>query len=125
MAQKTYNIDSFPTGDYMSWFVTTQAAFKVNAKLFDSSKTYFDASKQSTNIAPPLAQGADTITGNNLQLTIDEPQSTNMDASINTYNITTSNGTIVGYGYSICIEDQDDQDYNDVAISLVAWKNKG
>jgi len=109
----------------MSWFVTTQAAFLVKAKLFDDSKVYFEGSRQSRQIEPPLAQGADTIVGNNLNLMIDEPQSTKIDSSINTYNITTDDGTIVGYGYNICIEDQTDKDYNDVSISLVAWKTKG
>ncbi|MEA3427854.1 MAG: hypothetical protein U9Q84_01260 [Thermodesulfobacteriota bacterium] len=125
MATKTYHIDSFPTGYYMSWFVTTQAAFLVTAKLFDDSKVYFDKPKESRDISPPLAQGTDTILGKNLKLIIDEPQSSRIDSSINTYNITTNDGTIVGYGYNICIEDQTDKDYNDVSISLVAWKSKG
>lgn len=125
MASKIFNIDSFPTGYYMAWFVTTQAAFLVNAKLYDSETTYFQNSKQSTNINPPLAQGAQMIAGNSIQLSIDEPQSTQLSSSINTYNITTDDGTVVGYGYNISIEDQTDKDYNDVSISLVAWKNKG
>lgn len=125
MASKIFNIDSFPTGYYMSWFVTTQAAFLVNAKLYDSKTIYFQNSKQSTNINPPLAQGAKIIEDNTIQLSIDEPQSTKLSSSINTYNITTEDGTIVGYGYNISIEDQTDKDYNDVCISLVAWKNKG
>jgi hypothetical protein len=125
MASKTFNIDSFPKGYYMSWFVTTQAAFRVEAKLFDSAAVYFDKSKQSTDINPPLAQGAETLKGDNLQLTINEAASTKIDSSINTYNITTDNGSIVGYGYNICIEDENDKDYNDVSIALVAWKSKG
>jgi hypothetical protein len=125
MASKTFNIDSFPHGYFMSWCVTTQAAFLVKATLFDDSNVYFNASKQSTSIQPPLAIGAATIVGNKVQLTIDEPQSSKLDASINTYNITTDNGSIVGYGYNICIEDLNDKDYNDVCIALVAWKYKG
>lgn len=125
MSTRTFNIDSFPKGYYMSWFVTTQAAFLVNARLFDDSTTYFQNSKQSTNINPPLAQGAQTIGGNNVQITVDEPQSKNLSASINTYNITDDNGTIVGYGYNISMEDSKDNDFNDVCISLVAWKSRG
>jgi len=125
MALKTFNIDSFPTGYYMSWLVTTQAAFLVKAKLSDDKKVYFDKSKKSTDINPPLALGADTIIGKKLSLTIDEPESSNIDSSINAYNITASDGSVVGYGYNICIEDQADKDYNDVCISLVAWKSKG
>jgi len=125
MASKTFNIDSFPTGHYMSWFVTTQAAFMVKAKLSDDRTVYFEASKKSKNITPPLAQGAGDIKGKNLKLTIDEPDSSNLDSSINAYNITASDGSVVGYGYNICIEDQADKDYNDVCISLVAWKSRG
>jgi len=122
MAQKTFHIDSFPQGYFMSWFVTTQAAFLVKAKLYDDSKVYFEAEKQSMNIEPPLSSGYGTIVGNQLRLDIDEPQSAKLDSSINTYNITTDTGAIVGYGYNICIEDYNDHDYNDVSISLVAWK---
>ncbi|ACF13137.1 conserved hypothetical protein [Chloroherpeton thalassium ATCC 35110] len=125
MAKKTFHIDSFQKGYFMSWFVTTQAAFLVKAKLYDSSKVYFEAQKQSVNIEPPLSTGYGTIMGNSLCLDIDEPQSANLDSSINTYNITTDTGAIVGYGYNICIEDQNDRDYNDVSISLVAWKHRG
>lgn len=125
MSAKTFNIDSFPTGYYMSWFVTTQAQFLVEAKLYDDSKKYFENSKQSTNINPPLAQGAATLQGNDLKLWIREEESSDLKSSINTYNITTGDGTVIGYGYNICIEDQTDKDYNDVSISLVAWKSKG
>lgn len=125
MASKTFHIEAFPKGYYMSWFVTTQAAFLVQAKLFDSSKVYFEAQKQSVDISPPLALGADTIQGDSLQLIITEPQSQSMDSSISSYTITTSEGIIVGQGMSICIEDSTDDDYNDVSISLVAWKSKG
>lgn len=125
MASKTFNIDSFPQGYFMSWCVTTQAAFRANAKLFDSSTIYFNGSKQSTDILPPLAINAATIAGKNVKLTIEVPESSNLDTSINTYSITTNDGSIVGYGYNISIEDSNDKDYNDVCISLVAWKNKG
>jgi len=125
MTKKTFNIDSFPTGYYMSWIVSTQAAFLVKAQLFDSQTVYFNNSKQSRDIAPPLAQGASIVQGQNIKLTIEEPQSNNLDSSINAYSITTHTGAIVGYGYNICIEDENDNDYNDVCISLVAWKSKG
>ena len=78
-----------------------------------------------SNIAPPLAQGADFIQGSGLKLLINIPQSTNIDSSINTYLITTDTGAVVGFGYNICIEDSYDKDFNDVCINLVAWKNRG
>lgn len=125
MAQKTFNIDSFPQGYFMSWFVTTQAAFAITASLSDSSGTYFSGTKTSININPPLAQGAANVGGTNLALNINIPQSAEILNSINSYNITNPSGSIVGYGYNICIEDGTDNDFNDVNIALVAWKSKG
>lgn len=126
MASQTFNIDSFPKGYFMSWFVTTQAAFNISVTLKDSSGTYFTGSRASTNIAPPLAQGYSNINGSNLQLVVNIPQSPKIDSSINTYSITTTNGSIVGYGYNISIEDNGGNiDFNDSSISLVAWKYRG
>jgi hypothetical protein len=125
MAQKTFNLDSFPQGYYMSWFVTTQAAFAITVSLADSSGTYFSQTKQSVNISPPLAQGASTINGSSLQLTVNIPQSTGIINSINSYNITRADGSTVGFGFNISIEDGSDMDFNDVNISLVAWVTKG
>ena len=88
MAQKTFNIDAFPQGYFMSWFVTTQAAFAVTASLSDSSGTYFSGTKTSVNIEPPLAQGAANVGGTNLVLNINIPQSADILNSINSYNIT-------------------------------------
>lgn len=125
MAQKTFNIDCFPQGYYMSWFVTTQAAFAITVTLSDSSGTYFSQTKQSIDISPPLALGASTINGNSLQLIVSIPESTSILNSINSSNITRADGSTVGYGFNISIEDGTDMDFNDVNISLVAWVTKG
>jgi len=122
--QKIFNIDAFPTGYYMCWFVTTQAAYLVHVKLFDSVTTYFDASKQSIEIEPPLAQNAAGIAGANVQLLIDIPESSGIDNSLDAFEITNNVGATVGYGYNLFIEDGGDGDYNDVSIMLVAWKSK-
>jgi len=125
MASQTIKIQSFPQGYFMSWCVTTQAAFSTTVKLFDSSTVYFNATKKSTNVLPPLAIGANNIAGNNVQLTVDVPESSKLYVSLNNYSITATDGTIVGYGCNISIEDSNDNDYNDVCASLVAWKHKG
>ena len=109
----------------MSWFVTTQAAFAVTVTLADTSGVYFANTRQSTEINPPLALGASTINGSSLQLTVDIPESDNILNSINSYNITRADGSIVGFGFNISIEDSSDMDFNDVNISLVAWVTKG
>lgn len=114
-----------PKGYFMSWFVTTQAAFKITVTLKDNSKTYFSASKQSTNIAPPLSCSYDTICGDDLKITVDIPQSRQIFGGPHSNDITTDDGTVVGKEFNLCLEDSDDKDYNDVAISIIAWKSKG
>lgn len=114
-----------PKGYFMSWFVTTQAAFKVTVTLKDNKKTYFSASKQNTHIDPPLAYGYDTIHGDNLKITIDIPQSSQILGQPHSNDITTDDGTVVGKEFNLCLEDSNDKDYNDVAINVVAWKSKG
>lgn len=124
-APAQFNLSQFPTGYFMSWVVTTQAAFAVTVSLTDSSGTYFSASKQSTDINPPLASGSSTINGTGLTLTVSIPQSPGIQSSINAYSITRNDGAVVGYGYNISIEDGTDNDYNDVNISLVCWRSRG
>lgn len=122
--QREFNVP-IPKGYFMSWFVTTQAAFKITVTLKDNSKTYFSASKQSTNIAPPLACSYGTICGDDLKITVDIPQSRKIFGGPHSNDITTDDGTVVGKEFNLCLEDSDDKDYNDAAISIIAWKSKG
>lgn len=125
MAQKTYVIPNFNKGLFMAWSLFTQAAFTINVTLKDSSKTYVNASKTSTNIEPPLSVGNAAIAGDNLQVTVDIPQSSSIKASINSYTISREDGRAVGYGFNLAVEDSNDQDYNDLYVSLVCWLTKG
>ena len=125
MVKKDFSLEEIPSGYYLSWLVITQAAFNVHVTLRDSAKVYFSDSQASTAIEPPLARGADFVTGLGLKITVEEPQSSSLKSSINTYEVTDENGTMKGVGYNISIEDQNDSDYNDVSISLLAWKSKG
>lgn len=125
MASKTFYVPNFFKGYFMTWNMNTQAAFKITVKLEDSSKTYVNNSDSSTNIDPPLAQGNSMIAGDNLKLTVSVPQSSELKASINSYNITRDDGMIVGYGFNLCLEDSNDNDYNDLYVSMACWKTKG
>lgn len=122
--KREFNVH-IPKGYFMSWFVTTQAANKITVTLKDDSKEYFSASKQSTNIDPPLACNYSTIYGNNLKITVDIPKSSQILGGPHSNDITTDDGTIVGKEFNLCLEDSGDKDYNDVAISIIAWKSKG
>ena len=85
--QREFNVP-IPKGYFMSWFVTTQAAFKITVTLKDSSKEYFSESKQSTNIDPPLACSYSTVFGDNLKITVNIPQSSQILGGSHSNDIT-------------------------------------
>ena len=115
----------FPKNYYMSWFVTTQTAAHVRVKLADSKKTYFSKSRQSTKIDPPLAIGADFVSGDNLTVTITIDNAQHILGTPHLNDILTDEGISVGKEFTMCIEDWTDKDYNDVAISIIGWKGVG
>lgn len=121
--QRDIAID-MPQGYFLSWFCTTQAAFKITVSLYDECKTYFKNSKESTDINPPLAQGAETLIGKNLRVSIDIPQSVKIRMETNK-NFVEVEGVEVARCYTWLIEDQDDEDFNDMHLSLIGWKKKG
>ena len=121
-----YRLEKIEQWNYLSWYMTTQTDQRVTVLLRDETKVYAEGEQHSNNIAPPLAQGAASIAGNDLYLEVAINDNSELDAFINEYNITRPDGTIVGVGYDIMIEDHGPNgDYNDVAINLVAWKTKG
>jgi hypothetical protein len=122
-ATKEINV-AFPAGYDMSWYVTTQAGNKVTVKLFDDTTVYFEKSKQGTEAMPPLDYGVSKVKGNNLKvkITVESCSEDQIKSAISGHNIITPSGREVGKGMHIAIEDWTDNDYNDVSISLLAWK---
>jgi hypothetical protein len=126
MATRTYGIPNFTKGLFMAWNMYTQAAFNICVTLKDDSTTYVDHKcKASMDIDPPLAEGHSFIEGDNLKIVVDIPQSSEIKSSVNAYIITRPDGMAEGYGFNLSVEDQTDEDYNDLYVSLVAWKHKG
>ena len=116
------NIDK---GYYISWFVTTQASNNVTVTLADSEKTYFSESKQTTEIAPALASGDAVVEGYELTLSIEVENAETLSGSPHSNDILTDSGNLAGKEYTLCLEDYTDNDYNDIAISIIGWKSKG
>ena len=126
MAQRQFVLEHIHQGDFISWFVSTQSAASVTVSLKDETgKKYFEGKKQSTAFEPPLAQGFGLVTGKKLTVTVDIPPSREIKGDAHHYAITNEKGVIVGNEYTICLEDYIDDDYNDAAISITAWKAKG
>lgn len=66
-----------------------------------------------------------TIAGNKLVLTVSSTTAKGeILQSINSYNVTDNNAKTVGHGYNLCIEDGVDNDFNDIYIDIIGWKNK-
>ena len=120
----TIQLGAFDKGEYLSWFVTTQAAYEVTITLKDDSKTYFTGKKKTIDIVPPLAIGNDVYTGNNLRLEISIPESDDIKTLPTMSAIITDTGKICGHNFICCGEDWNDADYNDFYINIVGWKSK-
>lgn len=114
----------FETGEYLSWFVTTQAAYEVKVTLRDDKKTYFSERKQGISITPPLAVGSGEYIGKNLVLEIYIPQSREIRTLPSMNTITDDTGKVVAHSFTCCGEDWIDNDFNDFYINLVGWKSK-
>lgn len=119
---KTFHLDSITKGQYVSWFITTQAASLITVKLYDDKKVYFEESKHSINIEPPLAQGAAFVEGDNLKLLISSSSTYELKTWHKMSDISSSRGQCVGEIFTLAGEDYIDEDYNDVYVSLSAWK---
>lgn len=113
-----------PQGYFLSWFCTTQAMFDIHVTLKDECQTYFSGHKASTDIKPPLSMGAEVQRGKNLKLVIDIPCSVKIRMETNK-NIIEIDGVEVARNYAWFIEDQDDDDFNDMHLSLIGWKHRG
>ncbi len=112
-------------GYYISWFVTTQTSSLVTVTLKDSVKTYFSENKQSTEISPALALGDAIVEGDNLTLSIEVANDSELLGNPHSNDILTDSGNLAGKEYTLCMEDYTDNDYNDIAISIIGWKSKG
>lgn len=120
----TIKLDEFEKGEYLSWFVTTQAAYTVTVTLKDDKKTYFSNSKGTVNIEPPLAVGSGEYIGSNLVLEISIPQSDEILPLPSMHTMISDTGKILGHSFTCCGEDWKDNDYNDFYINVVGWKSK-
>jgi hypothetical protein len=125
MAKKTLKLSNLQRGEFMSFFATTQAAFSITLKLYDDQTTYFEATRSSTDINPPLADGNAFYVGNDLSLEITINSSNEIRQFINTFSLLTPKGDEIGHSYTVCGEDSIDEDFNDFYVNVMGWKAKG
>lgn len=126
MASTEFELDQFVQGNLIAWNVTTQCGYLPTIKLIAGSRTFFTMNKTTLDHnLQLLGNGSATIdTAETLKLVITIPQSVQIKSSIVAGAISDKKAKKVGYIYDICIEDSYDDDYNDVYVNIVGWKNQ-
>ena len=118
-------LEMIPQGWYMSWFMSTQAAYNICVTLKDSAGTYVNnACRQSTQFGV-LSEGFAQVAGTGMGIDVNISQSDNVLVVNHPVVVPNIQGVIVAQGYVLCFEDAGDQDFNDLYVSITAWKNKG
>jgi riboflavin synthase alpha subunit len=123
---RSVSLSNIPQGWYMTWSMATQAARNICVTLADSAQTYVSNVCQQSTQFKVMSQGYAQVQGTSLTLTITE----NVEQSamkVLTYPVTIalSDGSNVGQGYNIVLEDADDHDYNDLFVNVMAWQTQG
>lgn len=104
--------------------MTTQAAFQITVAITDADNTYFNESRQSTKALPIISKSFYTKS-NMAKLVVDVPQSFRLDVRMDTMDIKSDFGELINKTISFVAEDSYDYDYNDLLLTISAWKSEG
>ena len=101
MASQKYILTEIKKGYNLSWYVCSQCYYTGTIKLYDDTgKVYFTCSKTSGGTSyQSLAQGHVDFTGNELYLSVEIPQSTEIRQSITANSVTDAHAVKVGQVY--------------------------
>jgi len=109
------------SGQYMSWLISTQAAYASNTVLKDDKQVYFNYDNKPSDAQVICGQGK--ITGANLRLEVTIPKATTILMAESTGELVTSpDGEVVGYTRAYAFEDGGDSDFSDVMVSIITHK---
>ncbi|MDR2633336.1 MAG: hypothetical protein LBC51_06900 [Treponema sp.] len=113
-----------PAGWYVGVFFTTQAAYEWRVVIGDGGSPYFDHKRKSTDPNPPI-YGFFYALSNNLTVEISVSQSPLIRLHYERMNVSADSGEVVAKTITFAGEDSTDQDYNDLSLSITAWKKRG
>jgi hypothetical protein len=126
MSTTTVNLPQIPQNWYMSWHMSTQSSAQVCVTLSDSATTYVNGVCRQNKAYGLLSDNYAQVQGTGLVLKISEPSNTNpLKTLVNGYSVSLPDGTTVGQGYNVLLEDWTDNDYNDLFVSIIAWQGNG
>ncbi len=126
--QDKFILEEFKKGYFMLWDVCSQCVNTFTVKIMDDTKTYANIVKSDTNTDLHILSQDSAMYdgGSNLRIEI---QFDNKDVDIKKSQtagaIVDDMSNTVGFTYTYCIEDANDNDYNDAFITIIGWKNKG
>lgn len=127
------NIDTsylrqFEKNDFMLWSVCSQTIQTFKVIIQDDKKIYATISKNMSehNLVKLSQESAFYEGGNNLRIEVQfDDKKVNIKKSQTAGTIMDTQSNTVGFSYTFCMEDGTDDDYNDVYITIIAWKKKG
>lgn len=125
MQTKTIELGQFEKDYLIAWHVCTQCYNSAYVKLYAGSTVFFDVAKTttSTSLQKIAMNHAFVNTTDTLYLKIDVNTPYNLKIGDVSGQFSNENGRKVGYIYNYCIEDALDNDYNDVYVNIIGWKN--
>lgn len=114
----------------MVWNVCSQTASTALVELKDDNTVYMSVKKENTSTElQELTQGckgAFYTGGANLRFEVTIHNAVMPQRGCKSLNgIVDAEARVVGRTMSLCIEDYNDNDYNDYYITLAAWQKKG
>lgn len=122
-ASKTIPL-GIPENYFVTVAMTTQAAFEIGVTISDNNDTYFCKKRQSMEVLPIITETF-FVKSDSAKMTIDVPNSTRLDARMEIMDIKNEQEVLISRTIAMVAEDSNDYDYNDLQITISAWRSRG
>ncbi len=116
-----------PQGYYVVCMMQTQAAYLYKVRLTDDQDKDIinPMTRQSQNALPPVYADIASFRSNACYVVVEVSQSSNIDARIVCSDFNGIDNSLKVRNYTIVAEDNGDSDYNDLFLTITAYKSKG
>ncbi|MDI6553507.1 hypothetical protein [Leuconostoc falkenbergense] len=114
-----------PAGYFFLVSMTTQAGYAIEVTIAEQNEAIiFDARRQSNNPLPVISNTFVTTMDNPI-LTIRCDESADLDVRFDRLQLTDDNDNLISGTYTFVAEDCTDRDYNDLFLTVSAWRYQG
>ena len=114
-----------PKGYYLYVTASTMASYLIHFTIrgIEGGKVYFNEQRSCLSPLPPLSAFFQSDCGD-MELTISIPQSKQIDARVNTEDLTDEKGELIIRMVNVLGEDWTDKDYNDFMVTVYIMKSR-